>query len=582
VAFVTNASGRRNIWTVPAAGGSPTRLTFSEQRQTNLAWSPDGRYIAFVSDEDGNEMGDVFVLEVATLVVTNVTRSPHVDEYDLDWSPDSRNILYAARARSRGNYELQVVDVETFEVRSITTDTPPDVTNYCPRWSPDGTRIAFRRASASGRDSNVCVVAPGGTPVLLTAHDGEANWFVNGWSPDSRRLLVTVSQDGGYKNVALLDVATGALEFLTSDYGDARGRGFTPDGASVLWTRNVDGHLDHVLHDIASKTERVLPLPAGINGIAETRASFTRDGSRLLFLHEGPDSPEDLWVHEVRSGASVQLTHSLHRDVRREDLVHPVLVSYPSNDGRWTIQAWMYVPRDLADGASNPAVVLVHGGPAAQAMNDFDRPVQALVSRGYVVIVPNYRGSTGYGKAFEDANQGDMGGGDLHDVLGAVDFVVNTGQVAPDGVAVMGTSYGAYLTLLAATKAPERIAAAVALFPFVNWFTEVENEDPVLQAYDLAKMGDPVENRALWEDRSPSFFADRLRAPLLLIAGAHDPRCPPSEARQMVAALEKNGQAAELRIYDDEGHGFGRIENQIDAYERIVAFLLQHVPPPAS
>jgi dipeptidyl aminopeptidase/acylaminoacyl peptidase len=206
-------------------------------------------------------------------------------------------------------------------------------------------------------------------------------------------------------------------------------------------------------------------------------------------------------------------------------------------------------------------------------MNGFNRSVQYLVNNGYVVIAPNYRGSTGYGKDFEERNRFDMGGGDLCDVVGAAHFLETTGYVDRDRIALMGGSYGGYMTMMGLTKRPEVWAAGVAIVPFVNWFTELAHEDPILREWDLATMGDPVANRLLYEDRSPIYAIDRIRAPLLVLAGANDPRCPKEESDQVAQAIRARGGVVEYKFYEEEGHSFSRLENSIDSFERTVAFL---------
>jgi len=134
--------------------------------------------------------------------------------------------------------------------------------------------------------------------------------------------------------------------------------------------------------------------------------------------------------------------------------------------------------------------------------------------------------------------------------------------------------------MMAVTKAPDMWAAAVPIVPFVNWTTEIANEDPQLREYDLATMGDPVKNKALYDDRSPINFVDQIKTPLLLLAGGNDPRCPAEEAQQVADAVKKHGGVAQIKIYKDEGHGFARVENQIDAYQRVSDFLKVHVPSP--
>ena len=251
-------------------------------------------------------------------------------------------------------------------------------------------------------------------------------------------------------------------------------------------------------------------------------------------------------------------------------------IHFQSKPGLY-VTANLYRPRN--DNKKHPAIVYVHGGPTAQTMNSFNRFIQHVANQGYLVIAPNYRGSTGYGKEFQQANLFDMGGGDLQDVLSAAEWIKQTGYVDPKKVIVMGASYGGYMSMVAVTKAPDVWAAGVPIVPFVNYFTEIENEDPVLREMDIATMGDPVKNKALFEDRSPIFFVDKIKAPLMLLAGGNDPRCPKEETMQIVEAVKKNGGVADYKIYENEGHGFARVENQIDAYKRVADFVKAHVPP---
>ncbi len=330
---------------------------------------------------------------------------------------------------------------------------------------------------------------------------------------------------------------------------------------------------------MATGKARALPLPKGLNSPEGHTSPFSRDGSRLLYYHNGATSPGDLWVYNLADGTSHQLTHSLVGGVRSEDMVEPFLVHYPSKDGKWTISAFVYMPYNLPRNGQHPAIVFVHGGPTAQTMNIFSRVIQYVANQGYIVIAPNYRGSTGYGKEFRQANLFDMGGGDLQDVLAAADWIKQSGYVDPKKLILMGGSYGGYLTMMGVTKAPDLWAAGVPIVPFVNWFTEIENEDPVLRESDLATMGDLEKNKALYEERSPINFVEQIKAPLYLLAGGNDPRCPKEEAQQVVDAVKKRGGVAEYKVYENEGHGFARVENQIDAYKRVTDFLKAHVPP---
>jgi dipeptidyl aminopeptidase/acylaminoacyl peptidase len=585
IAFITNISGRNNLWLVPAEGGWPTQLTISDQRQAAPAWSPDGKWIAYQSDYDGDEQWDIFLVSPTSGQVVNLTNTREIAEESPTWSPDGRYLAYMVKPKTSSSFEIDVYDTLKKEVRHLTTDTPKDKGNVSPIWSPDGKWIAYSQFQAKGTDSNVFVVEVAtAKSALLTPHEGEKQYSANDFSPDGKQLLITSNAGNGYDNVGLLDVATKKIQWLTEDKWEISGGNFSPDGSHVTWTANVDGNTDIFLHDLrktgaAAGGTVVLPLPKGVNSLGGSDSSFTRDGARLLYYHNGPNAPNDLWSYALASGKSLQVTHALVAGVRSSDMVEPFLVHYPSRDKKWTISALAYVPYNLPRNGQHPAIVYVHGGPTAQTVNSFNRFIQYIANQGYLVIAPNYRGSTGYGKEFQEANLFDMGGGDLQDVLAAADWIKESGYVDPKKVIVMGGSYGGYMSMMAVTKAPEVWAAGVPIVPFVNWFTEIENEDPVLQQSDLATMGDPVKNKALYEDRSPINSIDQVKAPLLLLAGGHDPRCPKTEAQQVVDAIKKKGGVVEYKVYENEGHGFARVENQIDAYKRVADFLKARVPP---
>jgi dipeptidyl aminopeptidase/acylaminoacyl peptidase len=580
IVFVANITGRNNLWLVPAEGGWPTQLTVSDQRQTRPAWSPDGKWIAYQSDYDGDEQWDIFFVSPKTGQVVNVTKTREVSEENPVWSPDGRYLAYMVKPKTSSSYEIDVFDTLLRDVKRVTTNTPPDKLNTNPIWSKDGKFIAFTQEEAKGTNSNIFLAeVAAGRSALLTPHDGERLYGANDLSPDGKSLLITSNAKNGFENVGLLDLGTKRIAWLSDEKWQVSGGFFSPDGKSVTWSANLDGNVDLYIHDLGSGRTHKMPVAEGVNSFGGAESAFSRDGSRLIYYHNGPNAPNDPWAYHLATGKSTQLTHSLMAGVPATHFVEPFLVHYPSRDGKWTISTLLYVPRNMQRNGQNAAIVYIHGGPTAQTVNSFNRFIQHVVNQGYMVIAPNYRGSTGYGKEFQDANLFDMGGGDLQDVLAATDFLKATGYPDSKKLVVMGGSYGGYMTMMAVTKAPELWAAGVPIVPFVNWFTEMQNEDPVLQQSDRATMGDPEKNPDLFRDRSPFFFVDRIKAPLLLLAGGHDPRCPKEETIQVVDEVKKHGGVADYKIYEDEGHGFSRVENQIDAYQRVANFLKAHVPP---
>ncbi len=580
IAFVSNISGRNNIWLVPSAGGWPMQLTVSDQRQSHPSWSPSGKWIAYQSDYNGDELWDIFLVSPASGKVENVTNTRLVAEIAPTWSPDGRYLAYMVKPRESSSYEIDLYDTILRETKHITTGTSPEKLNEDPIWSADGKWIAYTQPEAKGTNSNIFIAEVAtGKSTLLTPHEGENFYHGNHISPDGKKLLISSNAANGYENVGLLDIDTRKISWLTHEKWRVTGGHFSPDGKSVTWTANVDGNVDVYLHNLTTGKTTSLPLPKGVNDLGGSESAFSRDGQRLLCYHNGPTSPNDVWIYSLADDKAQQITHSLVAGVQPDHMVEPYLVHYSSKDGKWTVSAWVYVPFNMQRNGQNAAIVYVHGGPTSQTTNSFNRFVQYMVNQGYLIIAPNYRGSTGYGKEFQHANLFDMGGGDLQDVLSAAEFVKQTGFLDPKKLILMGASYGGYMTMMGVTKAPELWAAGVPIVPFVNWFTEIENEDGVLRQSDLATMGDPKTNKALYEDRSPIFFVDQIKAPLFLLAGGNDPRCPKEEARQVVDAIKKHGGVAELKVYENEGHGFARVENQIDAYKRVSEFLKAKVPP---
>lgn len=580
IAFVTNISGRYNVWVVSSQSGWPTQLTVSNQRQVNVAWSPKGRWIAYNSDYDGNEQWDLFLVSASNGQVVNLTNSPEVSEEGTAWSPDGEKLAYSVKPKQSPNYEIDIMEILTKKVMHLTSNTPAQFSNVNPIWSKDGKWIVFTRQDAARKNADVYMAsAGGGRPANLTPHEGERFFAATDISPDGKTVLITSNAGNGHPNAGLLDIATKKISWLTNDKWEITSGKFSPDGKRLTWAANIDGYQDIYVYEPGTRQSHPLPLARGFNSLPSPESAFSHDGMRLLYAHEGATDPNDLWDFDFASGKARQITHSLVGGVRSEDMVEPFLVHYPSKDGKWQISAFVYVPYNAEKNGKNAAVVLIHGGPASATTNIFNRNIQYLANQGFFVIAPNYRGSRGFGKEFEDANRFDMGGGDLEDVISAAEWIKKTGFIDAKKVAVMGGSYGGYLTMMAVTKAPDLWAAGVAIVPFVNWFTEIENEDPLLRQYDLANAGDPMKDKERLQERSPINFVDQIKASLLLLAGGNDPRCPKTEAEQVVQAVKKRNGIVEFKIYENEGHGFAKIENQIDAYTRVADFLKKYAEP---
>src|SRR5208283_2609446 len=335
IAFISNMSGRNNLWLVPAEGGWPTQLTVSDQRQTAPAWSPDDKWIAYMSDYDGDEQWDIFVVSPKTGQVVNLTHTREVAEEYPRWSPDGRYLAYTVKPKTSSVYEIDVYDMLMRNVKHITTGTPLDKLNDNPIWSHDGKWIAYTQEQAKGTDSNIFMAEIGtGQSFLLTPHDGEQLYRANDFSADGKQLLITSNAANGYDNVGLLGISTKKISWLTKDKWEIAGGNFSPDGKRITWTANIEGNTDIYLHDLDAGTTTMLALPKGLNELAGEHSAFSKDGARLLYYHNGATDPGDLWVYQLATRKSRQVTQSLVAGVHSEDMVEPLLVHYPSRDGK--------------------------------------------------------------------------------------------------------------------------------------------------------------------------------------------------------------------------------------------------------
>lgn len=298
VAFISNMSGRNNLWTVAADGGWPMQLTVSDQRQTSPTWSPDGKWIAYMSDYDGDEQWDIFLVSPKTGKVVNVTNTRQIAEESPAWSPDGRYLAYMVKPKTSSVFEIDVYDTVLRDVKHVTTGTAKDRMNVAPIWSPDAKSIVYTQEQSKGTDSNIFIadVSSGGS-TLLTPHEGEKLHSANDVSPDGKYVLITSNAANGYDNAGLLELATKKIHWLTQDKWEIAGDSFAPDGKSLLYTANVDGNNEIYSYDLASGKARALPLPKGLNWPNGRRSPFTRDGSRLLYTHTGATAPGDLWVY---------------------------------------------------------------------------------------------------------------------------------------------------------------------------------------------------------------------------------------------------------------------------------------------
>jgi dipeptidyl aminopeptidase/acylaminoacyl peptidase len=564
LAFSWNQTGQWEIYELSLAPGAiPFRLTHQPGGKFAPRYSPDGTCLAYALDLDGGENYHLVLYSFSTGLHRDLTPGiAHALQPSFDWSPDGRQI--ALLSNRSGCFSTCILDVESGAERIL-------LENGCPamevRWSPAGGWLAVC-TETGGQDWGIFLVSlHGGEGFQLTDHGQPLNAHQPCWSPDGSRLAFSSDLSGEFR-LGVVSLVDRQITWYSQDSGAVS----HPD-----WS--LDGQRLAAVHSQGAETcltlipaDGSLTVTRRVGRGLHSQPRFTQDGQGLLCIFDSPCQPPDLWLLGLEDGTQHQLTHSLPDDLPVEQLVMPEEIHYPGLDGA-QVPALLYCLPGLK--APAPAVVNIHGGPNWLYQFSWYPLMSHLASRGWVVLAPNYRGSTGYGRDWQLANRFDLGGVDTADVATGARFLINQGLAASLRIAVTGRSHGGYLTMTCLTQYPELWAGGSAVVPFLNWFTAHENSRSDLQHWDIENMGNPQDNQALWQARSPFFFLDQVRAPVQLICGAHDPRCPASESSAARDRLQALGREVDFHLYPDEGHVFLNTKNLIDAEQRRVDFLVR-------
>ncbi len=572
----TNLTGRFNIWRTDAHGSWPLQMTQSDDAQGGLAASRDGKWLYFRQDDGGDEYYDIYRLPTGGGAVERVTDTPDLSETGLVPGGTEGLIALSVKKKSEAQANLAVLSSDG-SVRVLTAETDPAFA-WSPRvWADGGRTIYANRDKIDSTMTEIWRVdiATGKAEKVLGAEG--TIYSLADISPDGAWLAVTTDVDTGRPHAGLYKLASKAWTWLKPIVWDQSALRFTRDGKALLVESGDDLRTTLVKVDVATLAETPLRLPKGLN-FASGADPRSPDGKSLLVVNMAANVTGELNRYDLASDTVTPITRLALASMRPEALATSQMVTYTSFDGT-RISALVTMPANLKRDGSNPAIVLPHGGPTGKSDDYFDDTAAALASRGYIIIAPNFRGSTGYGKAFQAANYDDLGGGDLKDVIEAKRFLVASGYVDPSRVGIFGGSYGGFMTLMAIGKAPDEFAAGVQWFGIINWRTMYRDMDEVLKAYLRSLMGTPEANPAGYDRASPLTYIANAKAPLLSLQGENDIRVPRGQAQEVEDILKPKGRTVETVFYPAEGHGFRKRENQLDSLRRTVEWFDRYLKP---
>lgn len=549
VVFSWNKTGIWELWEKELhASTQPKLVTKEPGAKFSPTHSPDGSLLAYAMDMDGSESFAIYLHNQQNQANINQTPfSGYAHQPNFCFSPDGKTL--AILSDESGQFSLYLLDIESKEKRLLLDLQRPmwDVT-----WSPDGQWLAVEVESTGSERAVYVVDIKTGQYFSLGLNAQHP-----AWSPDSKQLLFS-GESSNWFNIGAMDMHTRKIEWITQSNGDDLQPSYSPSGESISW---VHAEGAKTLIQVKKRGADLLQFKAG-DGV-HFYPRFASD-DEIVFVYEDPAHPPDLWMMNLENGLLDQLTDSMPTELKNAEFIQPEEITYPGKDGA-PVPALLYRAKNA--GADSPAVINIHGGPNWAFQFLWYPFMSHMASRGWTVLAPNYRGSTCYGMAWQNASRFDMGGVDTDDCAAGAEYLIREGLASPKKIGVTGRSHGGYLTFTCMTRYAGLWAVGSAVVPFLNWFRSHEESREDLQHWNIENMGDPKENYDLWYERSPYFFLEKINAPVQMICGANDPRCPAVDVLDARDKLNELGKINELILYENEGHSFLQIQNVIDAEE---------------
>ena len=546
-------------------GGFPMRIPIGDQRAGLVdsrgpvrffdpRYSPDGKWISYISAQSGSpEIWLWSLIDGSQVQLTNL--GGRIGSWS--WSPDSRQIAFSVYISD--SYDIWKVDVPSKKTQCLTKDKQHDAN---PMWTPDSKKILYVKMDEMQVNHKIIEIKEDGLSPRLIVTDTDFFDSSSGRrfgpplvSPDGKKVLFR-SWRSGWINYWMAPMEGGEPRRIAPEEADQDHAQWSPDGRHIVYTSIHNGTRDLRIVESEGGKPRILMDPE--MGVCEN-PEWSPNGENISFTFTSFDRLKDLYVVSLKSGKIKQLTFSMPPGKIMKRLVMPEKISYPTTD-ELIIHGYLYKPKDIRSGEKFPAVVWIHGGPTGQfeemfqQQNSTSQPsVQYFVQHGYVILQPNIRGSSGYGKRFEEANNRCWGKCDLEDVLAGVEYLRTLPFVDANKIAITGQSYGGMMTMAAVVNAPDVFQAAIAEGGKLDWTEGGSDFD-----YELGPL---PENYDLRWDLSPVNHIDKIKTPIFIICGEREGKIAP-DFKLCVERLKKFKKVHKFIAYPGEGHYVHKLENR--------------------
>lgn len=578
--FLSNVTGVPQVWQLTKETPWPRQLTFFPDRVMSLHVSPQGETLCMNADMSGTENAQLFLTDYEAVNVRDLSNDPqHIYQFG-GWSADGRRFSYSSNKCNGRDFELYLYDLDA-DTHTLLHSSPH--TNHAHALTPDGRSVLMSRSHTNLNNDLYLVDIATGESQWLTPHEGEAHFGDMMFGRDGATLFVTTNEGSEFTRIAAIDLEGETSTFLSADDWDAETPTLSPDGTKLAYSKNQDGTSQLYLMDLASgdnkdshglpNSQRVTGLPVGVI----SNVTWKPDSQALAVTVSSPRTGTDIWTVDTVTSSVSRTTFAAISGIPEDAFHVPELIHYPTFDGR-SIPAYYY--RQAQAEGPHSVIVYVHGGPESQSRNDFNPILQYFVRQGYAVLVPNVRGSSGYGRAYIHLDDVRKRMDSVADLASAVEWLKDHGNAHPMRIAVMGRSYGGFMVLAAVTHYPDLWAAGVDIVGIANFRTFMENTSPYRRHLREPEYGTIDADGDFFDEIAPSRRVQAITCPMFVTHGANDPRVPVSEAEGMVAALNARNHPVQYVRLEDEGHGLVKLKNRVLVFGEIAKFLDQYIGIP--
>ncbi len=564
---LSNRTGSYQLAALDVRGGKLRPVSHGKERVAWARISNDSESVCFSRDFGGKEEHQLFTVPLEEgEEEEQLTRLPPTRAFNFNWSNgDDRIALAGATQDTNGVWTIDSSSGQHLQIYQNRHWV------FNPEWSKDDSRICVSAKTTEHPTAlELVFLSPEKEqePVIYTPKADSENTN-GGWHPSEPWILFKTDARGQYE-LGVYKTDTRELSYLNgADLGlDFPVFAWMPDGKSVYYLATNNGRTRLYIEPIdSSEPPREIPLPEGYHaGFFGTSVKAAKSGDYFIFSWSSLSSPPTLSLHDLKTGR----VETLNEHFSDLPLGRAEPVAYGSFDGR-PIHGWFLKP--AREEGKRPSVLWIHGGPAWEVADVWNPAIQSFLVAGYNLFAPNIRGSTGYGVEFQNLNIHDCGGADLKDVEEAAKYLQARADVDPSKIALVGASYGGFITFLATTKIPDYWAASAAIVGITDWKEMYELSDAAFKSFIERYFGKPEENPGLYYDRSAINFAQNLKAPLLIWHRGNDSRCPLAPVQKYADRLRELGKDFEMNVVWDEGHGFQKTENLVRQYKAIIEFL---------